>query len=187
MDGLSWLLGWLGMDWIHVCVCGVHRLIYGSRWILCVAFRHQIWPIQSFSHRRFCRYNAHPTIFMGLILWCHLWRFTKILIQNVIAHTTEKEIDWKWQISPQNLRFRYGELLLFSNGSLTVANDVFFFSSLRVFLGQSETTTNGDANEKWRRKEWTNKVVCNARWIKETKELRNVHLNLLQHERYFKI
>lgn len=108
VDTVNLSYGWAGLAASErmaldcVCLCGAHRLIYGSRWMLCAGFRHQIWPAQSFSHRPFCRNNAHPVIFMGLILWCHLWCFTKILIQNVIAHTTEKEIDWKWQILPQS-------------------------------------------------------------------------------------
>lgn len=65
-------------------------------------FVQKFWPIQSFfgdfcwsiclfpnltilNNRMKERKKRAGIIFMGLILWCHLWCFTDILIQSVIA------------------------------------------------------------------------------------------------------
>lgn len=54
-------------------------------------------------------------IFMGLILWCHLWCFTNIWIRSVIV---AQEIDWKWQILPQSFRIDLAKMCYYFQTTL---------------------------------------------------------------------
>lgn len=115
--------------------------------------------------------STHRTIiFMGLILRCHLWCFTKILIQTVISATAH-EIDWKWQIrfflapshstNCRRKRVDIVELLLFSkrlNGCQWFLARVMPLSPRLRTGGGNSTGTSG-----------------------------NVHLNPLEREWYFNI
>lgn len=54
-------------------------------------------------------------IFMGLILWCHLWCFANIWIRSVIV---AQEIDWKWQILPQSFRIDLAKMCYYFQTTL---------------------------------------------------------------------
>lgn len=111
---------WIGLGWIAsfdiwaVEFCGYHQNLTHSIFFVSSPVFVSVALVPSTGSSL-----LRQIIFMGLILWCHLWCFTNIWIGSVIvAH----EIDWTWQILPQSFHIDMAKLLLFSN-DFTFAND----------------------------------------------------------------